>query len=88
MSDKFAHQSDSANSPSRDVFALVPSDTALLSPIPKGIYVGSGGDVTLRAVDSQADATYRNLADASYIAVRAIYVRASGTTASNLVAEA
>ncbi len=88
MADKFANQSDSTNSPARDVFALVPSDTAALSPIPKGIYVGSGGDVTLRAVDSQADATYRNLADASYIAVRAIYVRATGTTASNLVAEA
>jgi hypothetical protein len=88
MADKFANQSDSTNSPARDAFALVPSDAAVISPIPKGVYVGSGGDVTLRAVDAQADVTYRNLTDGSYIAVRPIFVRATGTTASNLVAEA
>jgi hypothetical protein len=88
MADKFSNQSDSANDPARDTFALVPSDTIAISPIPKGIYVGSGGNVTLRAVDSQADVTYCNLGDGSYIAVRAAYVRATGTTASNMIVEA
>ena len=88
MADKFANQSDSTNSPARDCFALVPSDSNVISPIPKGVYVGSGGDVTLRAVDSQADVTYRNLADGSYLSVRVLYIRATGTTASNMVVEA
>ena len=39
-------------------------------------------------VDGNEDVTYRNLPDASYIAVRASYVRASGTTATDLIAEA
>ncbi len=88
MADKFASQSDSASGPARDTFPLTPSDTIAISPIPKGIFVGSGGSVTLRTVDSAADVTYRNLSDGSYIAVRAQFVRATGTTASNMIAEA
>lgn len=67
-------------------FPAIP--TAELPLLPKGIYVGSGGDVTLRGIEGSGDVTYRNLPDASYIAVRARYVRATGTTASNLIAEA
>ena len=88
MADKFASQSDSASGPARDAFALVPSDTLPISPLPKGIYVGTGGSVTLRAADGAADVTYRNLGDGSYISVRAQFVRATGTTASNLIVEA
>jgi hypothetical protein len=80
--------SDSAEGPARNPFAIVPSDTAELPVIPKGIYVGSGGDVVLRGMTGSADVTYRNLADGSYIAVRARYVRATGTTASSLIGEA
>ena len=79
---------DTAPGPARAPFPIIPSDTTELPTFPKGIYVGSGGDVTLRGIEGSADVTYRNLPDASYIAVRARYVRATGTTASNLIAEA
>ncbi|MDR6115778.1 MULTISPECIES: hypothetical protein [unclassified Sphingomonas] len=79
---------DTVNSPSRAPFPVTPSDTLPLPQIPKGIYVGIGGDVTLRGIDGAVDVTYRNLPDASYIAVHAAYVRATGTTAANLIAEA
>ncbi len=79
---------DGANSPSRAPFAILPSDTQPLPDLPKGIYVGTGGDVTLRGVNATADVTYRNLPDASYIAVHASHVRATGTTAGNLIGEA
>lgn len=88
MPDKFATQLDSASSPARETFAITPSDTVAISPVPKGIYVGTGGAVVLRSVDSPADVTYKNLGDGSFIAVRALYVRATGTTATDLVAEA
>ncbi len=74
--------------PARTATAVVPSDTVALNPVPRGIYIGTGGDVTIRPVGSAADVTYRNLPDASYIAVRAQYVRAAGTTALNMIAEA
>lgn len=69
-------------------FTIVPSDSAALTVQPYGIYVGTGGDVTLRAVGSTVDVTYKNLPDASYIAVRASHVRATGTTATDLIGEA
>ena len=68
--------------------AVTPSDTEPLSPLPKGIYVGTGGDVRLRAVGSDADVTYKNMASGSYIAVRVAFIRATGTTAADMIAEA
>ena len=88
MADTFATYDDSSTAPSRKPYAITPSDTAELPDIPKGIYVGTGGDVKLRGVGGSADVTYVNLADGAYIAVRARFVRATGTTAANLVGEA
>jgi len=79
---------DTPTSPSRKPFIIHPHDTDSLPAVPKGIYVGTGGDVALRGLDSDADVTYRNLPDASYIAVRASHVRATGTTPTDLIAEA
>jgi len=88
LRDRFSTMSDSLASPSRSPFSIVPHDSEPLPTVPKGIFVGTGGDVRLRGVDGNEDVTYRNLPDASYIAVRASYVRASGTTATDLIAEA
>lgn len=88
MADSFSSHTDTLLAPARAPFAIVPNDGTPLSTVPKGIYVGTGGDVTLRGVDGAADVTYRNLPDASFINVRAQYVRATGTTATNLVGEA
>lgn len=88
MTDQFANVVDSYDGPSRAPFAIAPSDSVELALVPKGIYVGTGGDVVLRGVGGAADVTYKNLADGSYIAVRAQYVRATGTTAADLVGEA
>lgn len=88
MSDNFASETDTLASSARRPYAVIPDDSASLALVPKGIYVGTGGDVTLRGIDAATDVTYRNLPDASYIAVRASHVRATGTTAANLIAEA
>jgi len=88
LRDRFSTMTDSLTSPSRAPFAIVPHDRQPLFMIPKGIYIGTGGHVTLRGIDSPADVTYRNLPDASYIAVRATHVRATGTTAADLIGEA
>lgn len=88
MADKLEFHADSATAPATAPFAIVPDDGVALPLVPKGIYVGTGGTVVLRGVSGTTDVTYRNLPDASYIAVRALYVRASGTTAADLVGEA
>lgn len=88
MSDPFMYEGDKSTSPSRKPYALVPHDTNPLPDIPKGIYVGTGGNVTLRGVNGTEDVVYKNLANGSYISVAAAYVRAAGTTATDLIAEA
>jgi len=87
MSDPFQTHADAASAPSRAPFAIVPNDSQPLPLVPKGIYVGTGGDLVLRGIAGVADVTYRNLPDASYVAVRAAYVSATGTIASDLVGE-
>lgn len=88
MQDPFETHADAAFAPARAPYPIVPSDSEALTLVPKGIFVGTGGDVVLRGIDGLADVTYRNLPDASYVAVRALYVRATGTTATDLIAEA
>lgn len=78
---------DSITAPARAPYQVMPSDDVALPVLPKGLYIGTGGDVTLRGVDGASDVVYRNLPDASYLSVRALYVRATGTSAANLIAE-
>ncbi|WP_428970321.1 spike base protein, RCAP_Rcc01079 family [Sphingomonas sp. Xoc002] len=86
MADPF--NSDSLNAPARAPFALVPSDTVALATVPKRLFVGTGGHVTLRGVDGVGDVTYRNVASGVYLNVRPSHVRATGTTAADLIGEA
>lgn len=73
--------------PARSPQAVVPADGVDLPTGVKGIYVGTGGDVNLRGVGSDTAVLYKNLPNASYIDVEAIEVLATGTTATDLVAE-
>ncbi len=88
MTDRFENVADDPTQPSKSPYVVAPSDSTALPFVPKGLYVGTGGDVTLRGIDATADVTYRNLPDASYINVRATFVRATGTTATDIIAEA
>jgi hypothetical protein len=83
--DRFSHHSDSSISPSRNAFAVVPSDAIPLSPLPKALFVGGAGTVTLRTIDSAADVTL-SVQAGQILPLRAAYVRSTGTTASGLVA--
>ena len=85
MPDTYA---DSPISPSSLAFTIVPHDSNPLTAVTKAIYIGQTGHVTLRAINSGADVIYRNVPAGSYLTVRASHIRASGTTAGDLVGEA
>lgn len=85
MADRFEAQIDSASQPAREAFAITPHASNEVDPLPKAIFVGTGGNITLRAADSGADVVFRNVASGQILDVRARYVRASGTTATDLV---
>jgi hypothetical protein len=83
--DIFSSTADSLIAPARLAFELVPSDTDDLALATKAIYIGSGGDIVLRAIGSETDVTLRNVVSGSVLAIRAQAIRSNGTTASSLV---
>jgi len=85
-SDPFAQFSDMVAAPACAPFAVTPSDAAPLPVVPKALYVGTAGDLVLRGVAGASDVTFRNVAAGQVIDVRAGFVRATGTTAADIVA--
>ncbi|MBV7258275.1 spike base protein, RCAP_Rcc01079 family [Erythrobacter crassostreae] len=86
MSDEFATLAQSPLTPSEHAFAVTPDDVVALPTIPKYLYVGTGGSIALRTKDASADVSFLNVPDGGYLYVRAEFVRASGTTATDIVA--
>ncbi|MFC3100234.1 spike base protein, RCAP_Rcc01079 family [Altererythrobacter lauratis] len=85
LKDDFQAFADSPMAPATQCFAITPDDVAELPRATKAIYIGSAGDVVLRALNAADDVTFRNLAAGSVLDVRARFVRASGTTATDIV---
>lgn len=83
--DLFQSHSDMVGAPSRAPFSVTPHDGNELAVIPKALYVGTGGVVILRGVDGSSDVTFKNVANGQVLDVRAQYVRATGTTATDIV---
>ncbi len=51
MADTFDTAGDTLSSPSRSAYAVTPSNSTALPRLPKALYIGTGGDVTLRCID-------------------------------------
>jgi hypothetical protein len=83
--DNFGLSLDSLIAPARNCFSITPNDTATLAVLPKAIYVGTGGNLVIRAIDSTGDVTLANVASGTILDIRVTAVRATGTSASNLV---
>ena len=83
--DNFQRSSDSLISPAQSCFNITPDDVQELEQVTKAIYVGTGGDIALRAVDNTSDVTFRNVAEGAILDIRVSAVRANGTTAADIV---
>lgn len=78
---------DSVSNPARRTATVSTHNT---NPLPDGaakaLFVGTGGDVKLRAVDDETDTTLKNVPSGSILPVRALYIRTTGTSAADMVA--
>ena len=83
--DQYANAANSLIAPSADCFAIVPDDTQELAKASKAIYIGTGGNVVLKAVDSEDFVTFRNIVSGSILDIRVRAIRATGTTAQDIV---
>ncbi|AGH51131.1 MULTISPECIES: spike base protein, RCAP_Rcc01079 family [Sphingomonas] len=85
MADAFAASADAAYAPAMRAAAIVPHDSNPLNDITKAIYVGAGGDVAVRAARDGADHVWKAVPAGSILPIRASHVRATGTTAGDLL---
>lgn len=82
--DNFVGSSSGLGSPARKHFSITKNDAADLAKLPRGIYVGTGGDIAMRDEDG-TDVTYKNVASGVILPFRAVRVLSTGTTAGDLV---
>lgn len=86
MTDQFQNHGDQVSAPATHAAAVTPHDGNPLTGIPKAIYVGSGGDLTMRGVKGSADQLWKNVPSGTILPFRASHVRATGTTAGDILA--
>ncbi|WP_120077434.1 spike base protein, RCAP_Rcc01079 family [Aurantiacibacter odishensis] len=84
--DRFENSGSSLIAPSDRCHAITPDDSGELAQVTKAIYVGFGGDLVVRPIRSEQDVTFQNLPSGCILDIRVEAVRATGTTASGLVA--
>lgn len=83
--DNFQTTSDSLMAPAKAAFEVTPDDVAELQEITKAIYVGTGGDIVLRPQEGLVDVTFRNIQSGAILDVRVSAVRATGTSAADII---
>ena len=85
MNIPFENFTDSPTAPALNCFSITPDDGTNLSEVTKALYIGEGGDVVLRSALGEEDVTFRNLPAGYILDVRVSAVRATGTTATDIV---
>ena len=85
MADNFDEQQVKLESPAVESDDVTPHDSTELDPIPRGFYVGVSGDVVLRLKDDAADRTFKNMAQGVLHAMRPKLIKATGTTATDII---
>jgi hypothetical protein len=86
MSDPFAGLVDGVSAPATRALAVTPSDTTPLPNLPKALFIGGGGDLVARGMNDDRDTVFRGLAAGAILPFRASFVRATGTSATHIVA--
>lgn len=86
MSDQFASFADHVAAPATRAVAVVPHDGNALAQVPKALFVGTGGNLTLRGIGGGPDVLFRNVPSGALLPFRASHVRATGTSAADIVA--
>lgn len=92
MTDIFQYNPELLTAPARNAYEVTPDDNADLDPVPRELYIGTGGNLSLTMqgyedeMQPGATVTIQNVPDGSRVPYRAIRVRATGTTAAGIVA--
>ncbi len=86
MADSFATHADSVLAPSRRAVPITPDNAVPLTDVPKGVWVGTGGDITGRLVGDNTDNVWKNVPSGALLPFRFVLIKSTGTTAADMVA--
>jgi hypothetical protein len=86
MADNFSNSTDALHAPAARAVAVTPDDANPLTDIPKALYVGTGGDIAARGLRDTADQLWKAVPAGTVLPFRARYIRATGTTAADILA--
>lgn len=76
----------SRSDPGRRLVAITPDDDDELTQPPRALYIGGAGDVAVVAIDDSAPVVFTAVPAGTILPVSVVKVRATGTTASDIVA--
>jgi len=85
MTDRFANTQSSLSSPASSGFAVTPSDAASLAETSRALYVGEGGNLSVRMLSGES-LNFTNVSSGSLLPLRVTAVLTTGTTAGAIVA--
>ncbi len=86
MADRYKGSGDDLLGPASLGAEVIPDDTVALPIASKRLWVGGAGNISLVTVGG-ATVVYSGVPAGSYLNVRAAQVSATGTTATNIIAE-
>jgi hypothetical protein len=86
MPDNFSDHLQSLNSPGYDAAAVTPADGTDLNPYARALYIGVTGDVTVDMASGLETTILFKAVPVGMLWIRVKRVRATGTTATNIVA--
>ena len=84
MTDRFKTRGASIDGPATDGFTITPHDITELNEVPRAIYIGSTGDVTLLTLEG-TELLFKNCASGSILPIRATIIKSTGTSATNML---
>ena len=84
--DDFSTLAEGLDSPGTHAIAVTPSDTNDLTHVSLLLYIGVTGDVTLDTVGGEPTILFKAVPAGTQLKIRATRIRATGTTATNIVA--
>ena len=73
-------------SPTYNAAAITPSDTTDLAVVTRGVYVGGAGNITVNMADTGAAVLFTAVPVGTILPIAISRVKATGTTATALVA--
>ena len=88
MADIYSHNTTLNPDPAVDGFAITPNDTIVFAQTTRSIYVGGGGNVSIKfgnKAQTNSVITFTGVPAAFFLPVRAQSVMNTGTTATGII---